>query len=145
MTYTILSAQYANQEHTAAVAMTEEAAAVLTSQADTPDLWVAVHEWGEPLAFEPPPVTVDTYRAAIQAHVDATAQQRSYDSGITCASYVNSTVPEWAAQAAAFVAWRDAVWAHAYTELAKVEGGQRPLPSVAAIIFELPAIAWPAP
>jgi hypothetical protein len=90
-----------------------------------------------------PPLTVDDYRRAIQAHVDATAQQRNYDSGITCASYVNSTSPAWAAEAAAFVAWRDAVWAYAFTELAKVEGGQREQPTVAEIIDELPAIAWP--
>ncbi|MGO4666578.1 hypothetical protein [Bosea sp. 2RAB26] len=90
------------------------------------------------------PATSDDYRYAIQAHVDATAQQRSYDSGITCASYVNSTVPAWASQAAIFVAWRDAVWAYAYSELAKVEGGQRPQPTVEAIVSELPLITWQA-
>lgn len=86
---------------------------------------------------------LEAYRTAIQIHVDATAQQRSYDSGITCASYVGSTNAAWAAEAQAFVAWRDAVWAHAYTELAKVEGGARPQPSVAEILAELPVIAWP--
>lgn len=40
---------------------------------------------------------------------DVTVQQRSYDSSITCASYVNSTVAAWAAEAATFVAWRDSV------------------------------------
>jgi hypothetical protein len=86
---------------------------------------------------------LDDYRRAIQLHVDGTAQQRSYDSGITCSSYVNSTNLAWAAEAAAFVAWRDAVWAHAYAELAKVEAGLREQPSVAEIIDELPVIGWP--
>lgn len=95
------------------------------------------------IAFEPVP-QLDDYRGAIQAHVDMTAQARSYDSGITCASYVGSTNPGWAAEAAAFVAWRDAVWVYAYTELAKVEAGTRPQPSVGEIIAELPAMAWPA-
>ncbi len=89
------------------------------------------------------PPTIHDFRRAIQAHVDATAQARSYDSGVTCSSYVNSTNEAWAAEAATFVAWRDAVWAHAYAELAKVESGQRGQPSVADIINELPAIGWP--
>lgn len=86
---------------------------------------------------------IDAYRSAIQIHVDATAQQRSYDSGVICSSYVVSTDPAWAAEAQAFVAWRDAVWAYAYSELAKVQAGTRPQPSVTDILAELPAIAWP--
>lgn len=96
-----------------------------------------------PLAYVPPPLVIDDYRRAIQAHVDATARARNYDSGITCASYVDSTHPVWAAEARAFVPWRDAVWTHAYTELAKVEAGEREQPTVAQIIDELPAINWP--
>lgn len=91
----------------------------------------------------PLPLTIDDYRLAIQALVDETAQQRNYDSGLTCASYVGSTNPLWASEAAAFVAWRDAVWAYAYAELAKVEGGQRPQPSVMEIVADLPVIIWP--
>ncbi len=93
----------------------------------------------------PPPVTINDYRRAIQAHIDKTANQRGYDSGVTCASYVGSTTPAWGAEAQAFVAWRDAVWGHAYGELAKVEGGQREQPTVAEIVSELPAIGWPEP
>jgi len=102
-------------------------------------------EEAEHLASLPVPVlTIDDYRLAIQAHIDATAGQRSYDSGLTCASYVGSTNPAWAAEASAFVAWRDAVWTYAYAELAKVEGGQRPQPTVETILAELPALVWPA-
>ena len=90
-----------------------------------------------------PPITLDDYRRAIQAYVDQTANQRGYDSGVTCASYVGSTNEAWSEEALAFVAWRDAVWAHAYTELAKVEGGLREQPSVAEIIDEMPAMSWP--
>ena len=39
MTYTILSAVYANPEHTSAVIFTKEAAAVLISEKDTPKEW----------------------------------------------------------------------------------------------------------
>lgn len=94
--------------------------------------------------FADRPLSIDDYRVAIQAKVDATAQARSYDSGITCASYVGSTNADWAAEASAFVAWRDAVWMHAYTELAQVEAGLRPRPTIPQIIAELPAIIWPS-
>ncbi|MEZ2406118.1 hypothetical protein AB6806_04815 [Bosea sp. RCC_152_1] len=94
----------------------------------------------------PPPVppSIDDYRYAIQDHFDATARQRGYDSGATCSSYASSTVPTWAAQAAALIAWRDQVWTYTYAELAKVEAGERAQPSVNAFIGELPAMVWPA-
>lgn len=107
----------------------------------------ATAEHGEPPLEpvpEPEPVTVDSFRRAIQAHIDATAQARGYDSGVTCASYVGSTIPAWAAEAAAFVAWRDAVWAYAHGELAKVEIGERVQPAVPEIMRELPSTDWPA-
>ncbi|MGX1786137.1 hypothetical protein ACWIGM_05330 [Bosea sp. NPDC055332] len=102
---------------------------------------------GDGLPFDEPPaaapVTLDDYRRAIQAHVDASANERGYDSGSSCASYFRSTNSRWAGEATAFIAWRDAVWAFAYTELVKVEDGQRERPSVAGILAELPSLAWP--
>ncbi len=56
MTYTILSARYANEEHLAAEVMTEEAGAVILSAADTPDDWDALLGGDvEIAAYEPPP------------------------------------------------------------------------------------------
>lgn len=92
----------------------------------------------------PPLPPLEAYSAAIQAHIDGTAQSRQYADGFALASYVNSTVPTWAAEATTFVAWRDQVWVYAYTELAKVQSGARPQPSIAELIAELPAITWPA-
>lgn len=88
--------------------------------------------------------TVEGFRAAIQGHVDATARSRNYDSGNALASYVASTNPQWAAEAQTFVAWRDAVWLHAYAELDKVMAGEREQPSVAEFVDELPKIEWSA-
>lgn len=85
----------------------------------------------------------DDYRRAIQIHIDKTAQERGYDSGVSCSSYVNSKIAEWSAQAVAFAAWRDDVWAKVFTERAKWEGGLRPQPSIEEIIAELPAMIWP--
>jgi hypothetical protein len=87
--------------------------------------------------------TLAAFQAAIQAHVDAAAQAKSYADGNACASYVASTVAAWAAEAQAFVAWRDAVWTHVYAELDKVQAGERAQPQVDAFIAELPSIEWP--
>jgi len=91
----------------------------------------------------PPPLTAEQFASAIQSHVDATAKARGYADGVALAGYSTSTIPAWAAEAAAFIAWRDAVWIYAYTELAKVQGGQREVPTVAELIEELPTIVWP--
>ncbi|MGO4741740.1 hypothetical protein AB4099_34945 [Bosea sp. 2KB_26] len=59
MTYTIISAAYANDDNSAALLMTEEAAAVLISAVDTPEEWASMLAWGIPPAkaalFDPPP------------------------------------------------------------------------------------------
>jgi len=87
--------------------------------------------------------TIDDYRREIQSCVDAKAQERGYDGGQTIATYVASTVPSWAAEAQAFVEWRDAVWVYAYTELAKVENGEREAPTPGEFCREMPALSWP--
>lgn len=84
-----------------------------------------------------------SFQAAIQAHVDAAAVAKLYNDGNALAGYVNSTVPQWAAEAQAFVAWRDAVWVYAYAELDKVKNGQRPVPTVDEFLAELPENDWP--
>lgn len=90
----------------------------------------------------PPPAAAD-YAAAIQLHLDAMAMARGYGDGVALASYVNSSVSHWASEAAAFVAWRDAVWVAAYAVLAAVQSGQREPPEIASLLAELPPIAWP--
>lgn len=97
----------------------------------------------EVLAFLNPPPSVDDYEVAIQSHVDATARSRQFRDGVTLASYVSSTRPQWAEEARAFVAWRDQVWAYAHGELSRVLGGERDQPTVTEIIAELPPISWP--
>lgn len=93
---------------------------------------------------EPEPPTGDDYRRAIQTMVDGEAQSKRYDNGASLASYAASTVPTWAAEANAFIAWRDQVWAYAYTELDKVQNGEREQPSVEDFLSELPSMEWPA-
>lgn len=93
------------------------------------------------ITIRPAPMpTIKDYQAAIVAMLDAKARERRYDSAVTISTYVGSTNPAWAAEAAAFVAWRDAVWVYAYAELDKVMNGQRPQPALAELIAELPAM-----
>jgi hypothetical protein len=97
----------------------------------------------EVVAFrDPPPMEAD-YARAIQSHLDSVARERGYDSVFTAATYAGSRNPQWAAEAAALIAWRDAVWAHAYAELATVQAGQRAQPTIAEIVAELPEMTWP--
>src|SRR5690606_6387841 len=91
-----------------------------------PDQWVVGDDKVEVVyeVVENSPETIkQIFSQAIQQMLDRAAQERRYDSGTTISTYVNSTRPEWAAEAQAFVAWRDAVWDHAYTELDKVMSG----------------------
>lgn len=85
----------------------------------------------------------EDYAAAVQAHIDATAKSREFNDGVTAATYLTSTIPRWKADAEAFVSWRDMVWAYSYGELDKVMTGQRPQPTIADFINELPAVSWP--
>lgn len=99
------------------------------------------------VAPEPEPPTpeevIEAFRSAIQMHVDQIAVSRRYDSGNSLATYVNSTVAQWAAEATTFVAWRDAVWAYAYAEMDKVLDGLREKPTIESFLDELPEIVWP--
>ncbi|AVH44019.1 hypothetical protein [Agrobacterium tumefaciens] len=98
-----------------------------------------------PAAEEPPsdPPTIADYENAIQAIVDGTAKTKLFRDGVTLASYTASTNPVWAAEAQAFVAWRDGVWTYAYAELAKVQAGEREQPTVEQFLTEIAPIAWP--
>ncbi|WP_420836861.1 hypothetical protein [Aquabacter cavernae] len=108
----------------------------------TPDV---VAEWAASQAPVPPsPAALTAHGAAIvQAHLDATAQERRYDSAQTAVSYRDDPNPQFAAEGEALFAWRSAVWTAALAILAEVEAGVRPIPSDAELIAELPAMVWP--
>lgn len=101
---------------------------------------------GEVVVVDPiaAPASITDYENAIQNLVDSTAREKQFRDGVTLASYIGSTIPKWAAEAQAFVAWRDNVWFYAYGELAKVQAGQRQQPTVEQFLTEITPIAWPA-
>lgn len=100
---------------------------------------------GEVVVVDHPEVTptITDYENAIQNLVDSTARDRQFRDGVTLASYIGSTIQTWAAEAHAFVAWRDNVWLYAYGEMAKVQAGQRDQPTVEQFLAEIAPIAWP--
>lgn len=81
--------------------------------------------------------------AAIDNYVEESAKGRSYNGAAHLAGYAASTVPQWAAEAQAFVAWRDQVWQAAFAMLAQVEAGAIPSPTPAEAVAAMPAITWP--
>lgn len=119
----------------------------------TEDVWIefvdnpGTRKWvdGEIVTVEPSaaPPTITDYENAIQDMVDNTAREKQFRDGVTLASYTASTKPDWAAEAQAFVAWRDNVWFYAYGELEKVQAGQREQPTVEQFLAEIAPIAWP--
>jgi hypothetical protein len=100
-------------------------------------------------SFSPPPPRAPSqaaYAAAVQMHIESVARSRGYDSALSLASYLGSTILTWAAEAGVFVAWRDEVWTAAYALLGAWQAsGADPAaaPSVDAVLAALPEIAWP--
>jgi len=110
---------------------------------ETIELDMTPEEIAESEAIPARQPTITDYENAIQDLVDSTARERQFRDGVTLASYIGSTKPKWAAEAQAFVAWRDNVWFYAYGQLANVQAGERPQPTVEQFLAEIAPIAWP--
>jgi hypothetical protein len=87
------------------------------------------------------PLTQQDFINAIKKQLNDVAIARSYESEYSIASYVNSTNLDWKADAETYIAWRDAVWAYGYAELAAIEGGA-PVPTIENFIAAAPQIQW---
>ena len=85
---------------------------------------------------------VGRYRDAVDQHIEAVARSRDYASSLHCVTYLHSTIEAWAAEAAAFVAWRDAVWVAVYAALDAWQAGGA-APTIEGLIAALPAMEWP--
>lgn len=109
---------------------------------DVQDGWV-LSTGGTYSAPPAPAMTAKDFAGVIQAHLDATAQERQYDGIQTAVSYRGDPNTQFAAEAEAIFAWRSAVWTAALAILAEVEAGTRPIPTADALIAELPEIIWP--
>lgn len=85
---------------------------------------------------------IDDYKRAFDANLDAVAQSKLYDNRVTIATYSGSSNPQWASEAVAFIAWRDAAILSMFAQLEAVRNGG-PQPTVAEFLAALPAIDWP--
>jgi hypothetical protein len=81
--------------------------------------------------------------AAVQRHLDTTARERGYDGILSLCTYANSANPTFQAEGLAGVQWRDAVWQGCLDILADVQAENRPVPTEAELIADLPAMVWP--
>lgn len=104
MTYTILSATYVNPEHSAALLLTEEAAAVAISATDTPVEWAAMLAWGMPDEYVEPPQLRRMIRKSL-------VKQRLIDLGLMDAAFVALT-----ANPVAFARWFDMDYPEVYAD-----------------------------
>jgi len=99
----------------------------------------------EPEPVPPTPEQIQQRMTGLmQAHLDDTAKTRGYDGILSLCSYTGSANPQFAAEAKAGMAFRDAVWAYGYQVLAKVQAGARAIPTDEDLLAELPAIEWPS-
>jgi len=62
------------------------------------------------LARPPAPDLVDEFVAAATALLEEVATGMTYTNSATLIGWQGSAIPQYAAEAAAFLAWRDAVW-----------------------------------
>lgn len=81
----------------------------------------------------------------VQNIIDETAQQKNYDDGVSCASYVGDPDEEFNADAVAFVAWRGRCWRTCYNILDGVTAGTVAPEDVTDeyVLERLPTMEWP--
>lgn len=82
------------------------------------------------------------YSQALQRHIDNTAQQKEFTSGVSCASYANSIDQNWKQEALDFIRWRDQCWLYAIDVQSKVEAGTIDAPSLDQFIADAPELVW---
>jgi hypothetical protein len=80
--------------------------------------------------------------SAVESYLDSKVAERDYKSVLHACSYVESTIPQYRAEALAVVAWRDSVWATAYAIQNAVLNGERNPPDEAELLAELPELGW---
>ena len=79
--------------------------------------------------------------AAVEAHMNAKAAEKNYESLHSASEYAGSVNP-FQAESKAFVTWRGDCWAYCYTVLADVQAQTRTQPTNDELIAELPALVW---
>lgn len=79
----------------------------------------------------------------IREIIESKPLERGYDNLMTLTSYTTSSNVQWKAEADAFIAWRDSVFAYAYQTLADIQAELIPLPSLEDFMAGVPSLTWP--
>ncbi|WP_439444431.1 hypothetical protein ABWU93_11290 [Xanthomonas translucens pv. translucens] len=85
-----------------------------------------------------------SFLVGVSVWLDSTVKSRGYDNIVSCASYANSTDAQFRAEAAAAVAWRDAVYRKLYELQANAPEGVTTLEQVIDLLPQPQAFGWPA-
>lgn len=103
------------------------------------EAWLSIGNVPEPA---PVPTLADVAAALtadVQAWLDTTAQGNGYDSLASCISYLNSSIAQYADDAAAAMAWRDAVWPACFQwQQDAIANPPATFPTSAQVIAQLP-------
>lgn len=84
------------------------------------------------------------YEEAVQLRLDEAAKSQGYDNIMTAVSYADEvSVEKFQQEGQAFRAWRSLVWAYVYAQLAAVQAGDIPQPTVADLLAALPVLSLP--
>lgn len=106
---------------------------------DEYEAWVAAGNIPDPLPAPTFAQATASLSADVQAWLDTTAQGNDYDSLVNCISFLNSTVAQYAGDAAAALAWRDAVWPAYYQwQQSALANPPATFPTSAEVIAQLP-------
>jgi hypothetical protein len=97
---------------------------------------------------EPDPETPEQTKVrmarALQALLDNTAQAQDFDNIFTAVTYADEpAVARFQIQGAALRTWRSLVWAAGYEVMDAVLAGERPIPTEAELLAEMPAFVPP--
>lgn len=95
-----------------------------------------------PYGLALPAPTIDDYKTAIQAHIDAVARAKDYENGFALAGYATDPYAAHADAAQAFINWRSAVWVFTFQTLAVVQSGELSQPTIPDLLAMLPAPPW---
>jgi hypothetical protein len=99
--------------------------------------WIAAGNTPSPAPVLTIPQLANDLETGVQIWLDAAAQANGYSGMDSCISYYNSSIAQWAADAKAGLAWRDAVWTYCFAAQTNPQFVSNP-PTLAQLLTELP-------